>query len=144
VQDDTIVAAEELAFATSLCDLLAPSGTTRLEYITAEFQPFSNQHRPDVVLVPRVGGFAGQTVFIEVKLSTKPITDGRRFQNLAEHKEFAAEALETAISRYVYVTSQVVPEFSEAHLRQNNILVCDSVGTASDVIDRLKELGIIP
>lgn len=144
MRGDTVVVLEELAFAKALCDLLAPSGTARLAYITAEFQPFSNQHRPDVVFVPRVGGFVGQTVFLEVKLSTKSITHGRGFQNLVEHRQFAAEALETTISRYVYVTCQVVPELSKAYLRSHNILVYDSVGTASDVVARLKEFGIIP
>lgn len=78
------MSAPELAFAEKIQRFLQAVGTASLEYITAEFQPFSNQQRPDVVFVPRVGGYEGQTIFIEIKLSAKPIGSARGFQRLVE------------------------------------------------------------
>jgi hypothetical protein len=133
----------ELPFAEALRSLLRRLGTARLEYITAELQPFSNQQRPDVVLIPNSGGYAGQIIFIEIKLSTKPIRDSRGFQNLIEHKDFAAEALEGSIGRYVYVTNASVPEFSKKFLMERGIHVLDVVSTEAEVVDRLKALAAI-
>src|SRR5437762_1045819 len=96
----------ELAFAEALSGLLAGRGTAGLVYITAEMQPFSNQQRPDVVFTPNSGPFASQTIFIEIKLSAKPLKEARSYLNLVEHKEFAAEAIQRRIGCYVFVTKQ--------------------------------------
>src|SRR5580704_3739350 len=103
--------APELAFAEALLGLLG-RGAARLEYITAEMQPFSNQQRPDIVLTPASGGYSAQTVFLEIKVSTKPLQSGTDFNNLVEHKAFAADALDKPIARYIYVTTGEMPEFS--------------------------------
>lgn len=138
------MAAPELAFAEELRDLLNSHGSARLEYITAEFQPFSNQQRPDIVFAPRHGGFVGQPIFIEVKLSTKPIRDGHGLRILVDHKEFATDALETNIARYVYVSNVEIPEFSKKFLAENSIAVIDRVSMPSEVVSGLRALGILP
>jgi hypothetical protein len=99
------MAAPELEFAETVSKLLADLGKTRLEYITAEFQPFSNQQRPDVVFLPKAGGYAGRTIFVEIKLSTKTLVEARSFSHLLEHKTFAEEAMECIVARYIFVTA---------------------------------------
>jgi hypothetical protein len=134
----------ELDFATSLRTRLLPSGEVRLEYITAELQPFSNQQRPDIIFTPRSGGYVGQNVFIEIKFSTKSIHDGRWLRALVEHREFAAEALGIAISQYFYVTEVAIPEFSKTFLEQHGIYVIDSVRTETELLEQLRASGIVP
>lgn len=57
----------ELLLANELAAQLSASGSCVVEYATAEMQPFSNAHRPDLVYTPASGPYSGQTVFIEVK-----------------------------------------------------------------------------
>ncbi|MGH8612690.1 MAG: hypothetical protein ACREYF_11845 [Gammaproteobacteria bacterium] len=133
----------ELAFAERLCGLLARSGSARLEYISAELQPFCNQQRPDIVFVPRSGGYRGQTIVVEIKLSTAKIQTGRAYQTLVEHSVFAGEALGRPIGRYIYVTKSVVPEFSKRFLAGRGIQILDSVTTEAEVVEWLRTTGVI-
>jgi hypothetical protein len=133
----------ELAFAEELASLLHPRGAASLEYITAEMQPFSNAQRPDVVWTPNAGGYAGQIFFFEIKLSTKPILLGRGFRNLVDNLNFATEALERAITRYVFITSANVPEFSERLLSENKVHVIASVSTPEAVLSYLRQIGAL-
>jgi hypothetical protein len=132
------VADPELAFAEELARLLKPYGETSLQYITAEMQPFSNAQRPDVVWTPTSGGYANQMFFFEIKLSTKPIKSGQGFRNLVENLEFAADALEHAIGRYVFVTTADVSEFSERFLSENRVHVITNAETPEDVMTWLR------
>ncbi len=134
--------APELAFAEMLLGLLQPAAA-RLEYITAEMQPFSNQQRPDVVLIPTSGGYSGRTIFLEIKISTKPLQSGANFNNLVEQKTIAAEALGSPIARYVYVTDEAVSEFSKRFLKGHGIDVFDRVKMPQDVIDQLRQIGAL-
>lgn len=133
----------ELAFATRLRELLAPYGVVSVEYISAELQPFSNQQRPDVVFSPQAGGYARQTIFIEIKLSNRTIKDGRGFSNLVEHKVFAEEALERPLSRYLYVTSQSVPEFSARQLLEQGIIVIDKIEDEHGLVEEMRRLDLL-
>lgn len=134
----------ELDFAEELVSLLRPRGAASLEYITAEMQPFSNAQRPDVVWVPNAGGYAAQTFFFEIKLSTKPILLGRGFRNLLENLEFATEGLGRAITRYVFITSANVPEFPERLLSENRVHVIASISTPEAVLAYLRQTGALP
>jgi hypothetical protein len=134
----------ELAFGQSLCQLLGQFGEARLDYITAGLQPFSNAQRPDVLFTPNIGGYADQVIFLEIKLSTKPLRDGRGFSNLIEHLEFVEESLEKSVSKYFYVTGQDVPEFSESFLRSKKIHVLDKISSQAEVMERLRSFSILP
>ncbi|TWB86775.1 hypothetical protein FBZ93_12815 [Bradyrhizobium macuxiense] len=133
----------ELDFARQLKVLLEAAGTASEEYITAQMQPFSHQQRPDVVFVPNAGGYAGQVVFLEIKLTSKQILHGRGFANLVENREFAEESLERPIGRYILVTSQSVPAFSARFLADRNVTVFDEVTSPEVVIERLREQQIL-
>jgi hypothetical protein len=137
------VPAAELAFATRMRELLAPYGSVSVEYITAELQPFSNQQRPDIVFSPQSGGYARQNIFIEIKLSSKTIQDGRGFSNLVEHKVFAEEALERPLTRYLYVTSQSVPEFSSRQLLAQGIMVIDNIKNEEGLLDEMRKSDLL-
>lgn len=132
----------ELEFARTLKELLCRHGSPSLHYITAELQPFSNQQRPDIVFLPHRGGYANHIVFIEIKLTTKPIIAARDFANLVERKTFAEEALERPIARYAFVTTQAVPEFSGHLLKSQGVLVFDGIATPEDVVDKLQQEGL--
>ena len=132
----------ELPFAEELARVLATVGAARLEYITAEMQPFSNQQRPDVVFIPKSGGYAGQIIFIEIKLSIDPLQGGH--QLLVEHRNFAAQALESSIGKYAYVTNAIVPEFSKKFLMHRSIYVIDGASAPGEVANSLIALAAIP
>jgi hypothetical protein len=135
------MAAPELQLVTDLASRLASHGRAELVYLTAEFQPFSNAQRPDLVFVPSSGGWAGQRAVVEFKVEPAPRTTGRSFLNLIEHKEFCEEALEAPIFRYVFVTNQEVPEFSVAQLRSSGIAVVAYDGDIQATADAiLREL----
>jgi len=137
------VADIELKFAEELATLLRAYGEVELQYVTAEMQPYSNAQRPDVVWTPKIGGYANQLFFFEIKLSTKPIMLGRGFRNLLEHLEFAKESLDRAIAGYVFVTNADIPEFSERFLSENNVHSLANVNSPSDVIEFLRQIGVI-
>jgi hypothetical protein len=133
----------ELDFARRLRLLLEVAGTTSEEYITAEMQPFSHQQRPDVVFIPNAGGYAGQVVFLEIKLTSKQILHGRGYTNLVENRKFAEESLERPIGCYIFVTSQAVPAFSARFLADRTVMVFDEVTCPEVVIERLRERQIL-
>jgi hypothetical protein len=135
---------KERIFSERLCSLLGRYGSARMEYITAEFQPFSHQQRPDVVFVPRSGGYAGQVIFIEIRLSSERLLRGPGYQVLAEHREFAVEALDTRITRFIYATRQGIPELSKKILHRRGVDVLDSISNEIDVVAGLAALGIVP
>ena len=134
-----ILQAPELRFAEKFCTLLREYGSARLEYVTAEFQPFSNQQRPDVAFLPGSGGFKGQLVFFEIKFA--PTT--WRSQNLAEHRKLALETLDCPIGKYIFVTPHRVADFTKKLLLAKQILTYDSVSDEEDVLLRMGRAGII-
>jgi hypothetical protein len=133
----------ELAFAEELAQLLRPHGDASLEYVTAEMQPYSNAQRPDVVWTPNAGGYVGQTFFFEIKLSTRPAVLGRDFRNLVEHLEFAQDALERPIAKYLFVTTVDVPEFSERFLAQNSVHAIANATSPCDVLLYLRAIAAL-
>ncbi|WP_332770519.1 hypothetical protein [Phenylobacterium sp.] len=114
-------APQELQLVQMLGRELAAHGNASVAYLTAEFQPFSNAQRPDLIFVPASGGRKGQTAVVELKMEAMPRSTGRSFLNLLEHKEFCEEALERTIYCYAFVTNQPVPELSVAQLARGGV-----------------------
>jgi hypothetical protein len=136
--------APELAFAEALRAILASNGSAQLEYVSAQLQPFSNQQRPDIVFIPKSGGYSSQVIFLEIKLSTRGLQGGTDYRILVENMEFAAESLDSSISQYIYVTSSEVPEFSKRFVSERGIRILDLVTSPEQVIEGLKAMSIIP
>lgn len=133
-----------MSFAEELAKSLGNNGDVSLQYITAQLQPYSNAQRPDVVWTPRLGGYAGQLFFFEIKLSTKPIALGQGFRLLVEHRDYAADALERPVSRYVFVTSAAIPEFSERFLAEHHIHAIANAQDVEAVLSYLRCIEALP
>ena len=133
----------EIEYSDELKLALAPFGSARIEYITAETQPFSNQHRPDVVFSPFSGSYRDCIVFIELKLSTKASFLGHFVPAVLEKRSFAADALNRPVARYVYVSAEIIPEHSRKLLENEGIIVVAPATTVSDVILVLREQKIL-
>jgi hypothetical protein len=145
VVDETMThtVAPELAFAQELSGHLSKSGRVNLQYATAEMQPFSNAQRPDILFIPSGGPYAGSSVFVEIKLSTRRMTTGLDYQLLADHLEFAEEYIDGKISKYIFITSDSVPEFSKKSLAKMGVHAVDRVETIKTALSALNEILLL-
>ncbi|MGX7709444.1 hypothetical protein [Methylobacterium sp. Gmos1] len=128
----------EFELASALAKQLSYDGAVELVYLTAEFQPFSNAQKPDIIFKPRRGAWAGQIVIIEIKIESAPRRTGRAYQNLVEHKQFCAESLNERIAKLIFVTNQPVPQFSVALLARDGIIVVDHSGEADQTATAIR------
>jgi hypothetical protein len=131
--------APELELVQELARRLAPYGAASIAYLTAEFQPFSNAQKPDLVFSPASGGRKGQTAVVEFKVEASPRATGRSFLNLLEHKEFCEESLDRSIYSYVFVTNQPTPEFSVSQLARGGVRVIRFEGDSEALVPDLLE-----
>jgi hypothetical protein len=79
----------ELKIVTDAAAILRESGETAVEYITAEFSPFSNQFRPDLVYRPNT--MPGHVFFIEYLLASYHMLKQPAeaiSEQLVEHRDF--------------------------------------------------------
>lgn len=113
----------ELEIVEALAKRLSAKGEALLAYLTAELQPFSNAQRPDLVFRPTSGARKGQVAVVECKIESAPRPSGRSFLNLIDHRKFCEESLDTGVFRYIFVSNQPVPEFSEAQLERGGVTV---------------------
>lgn len=127
----------DLKYAETLCSMLRLNGDARLEYFTAELQPFSNQQKPDIIFIPSAGPFAGQVTFIEIKLRERTLSTNRIVEVVGERKQFAQEALEKQIGRYVLITELKVSDLSKKLLRKQRIQILDETKTPEDALAAL-------
>src|SRR5215216_3192820 len=78
----------ELQVATTALQELRGYGTVELQYITAEFEPFSSAQRPDIVFWPNSGPNEGRPFVVELRM---PVNANRELptpENIREHQEF--------------------------------------------------------
>jgi hypothetical protein len=130
----------ELAFAEELLRLVSAFGLGRLEYITAEFEPFSAQRRPDLILVPSGGAYANTTVVVEFRFPRNEYILRGSLLQIPERRDFVAEVLNTRPSAYICIVDIEAPEFSKALLLKQGIRVLDKIPDPRAAADALCEL----
>lgn len=83
----------ELEYAEGAAAILEAHGSIALPYLTAEFQPFSSQFRPDLIFEPTVGRNKGKVFVAELRFSPRGLAAMPSLLSVVEHREFVAETL---------------------------------------------------
>lgn len=107
-------------YMNELASKLQDLGSAQLVYATAELAPFSSQFKPDIVFSPMLGGYKGQTFFIDY-IPTPKFPSRSMVKDFSDRKIFAEEYIERSISRYVVLFELTLDDFSEKSLRSKNI-----------------------
>ena len=81
----------ELDVAESVANVLCVVGSVTLQYLTAEFEPYSSAHRPDIVFIPSDGPNRDRVFVVEVRV-TKP-SYRPNVRALISHREFVLAEL---------------------------------------------------
>lgn len=128
-----------LDFARHLASGLSPYGAVRLEYATAEMQPFSAGQRPDLAFEPRSGRYRGKLIFIELAFSMSHTHSAYDTQNALARRCFVAEYLERQPALHLLITNYKIAEFSQTLLTRNGIRVIDNVGTPDAAVTLIRD-----
>lgn len=115
---------------------LRESGDVSLEYITAEFEPYSSAQRPDVVFVPGSGPNAGSVFFSELRLSKLPSRALLPPELMAEHRNFIQSDLEPYLF-FSLATSISASEDTRSALAQQDVTLLDGIRSGADLATRL-------
>lgn len=118
--------------------LLEKCGEVEVLYTTAEFAPFSNQQKPDLVFTPY--DLEGKIFFIEFKLGRSNGFDKSYFNSILEHKKFVQEDgnLDYEVE-YAFATNGKIDKEYQEFLIKNNIKVFPQIGNASDLCKSIVE-----
>jgi hypothetical protein len=135
-------AAPELRFATELSQRLGESGACALIYATAEMQPFSNAQKPDLVYTPAEGPYAGQNIFVEIKLRPRHFAESRQASILKECFEFVQEYTAMRMAWYFFVTEVTISDLAKSALRKHRIFVADQAKSVESVYDTIRNFGL--
>lgn len=138
--DKECIEKRELSFAKELSTLLSPFGLVRIEYLTAEFEPFSAQQRPDVVFIPSSGAYANTTAVIEIRFPRNATILRGSIIQIPDRKDFVAEALNVHVSAYICILDVEVPEFSKELLVRQGIRIIDKVSDPRIAADALRNI----
>ncbi len=122
----------ELDQANAAIPSLKPLGDVSLVYATAEFAPFSNQFRPDLVFVPSIGRKSGQIFFAEFRFGRSKRLSQEEVALLPEHRSFVYES-EGEIE-YALATDEKLPPDTLAWLGEHDIQALDSIKSTSDLV----------
>lgn len=125
-----------------LCDSLLPYGKSELQWVTAEFAPFSSAMKPDIHFIPARGPYAGRSIFFEVnrKFRTLPTSP---FEFFVERKQFAEEYLELTISRFVIFDKQGIDDVLERRLATCFITFIDELRSPDAFFESLRRERIL-
>lgn len=124
----------ELNIISDLNTLLSLHGDAEIVYLTAEFAPFSNQHKPDIIF-----SCDDKILFIEYKIVNKISSEEHFINELKEHKIFVAESIESSFS-YVYSTNAVLNPHLIEKLNSSGIIIFHSVNDAVTLYNEILNL----
>lgn len=126
----------ELTIVTHAVSLLGSLGTASAQYITAEFQPFSNQLKPDLKFIPRIGTKTGQSFFLEYRMLDRTPSKGT-LNHLLEHREFVMQALELSFVHYGFALNQNLTEADTQYLARNSIRGIPNIKSGQDLYEHI-------
>lgn len=127
---------KELLFIEEFKKKLATYGKVELMYISAEFEPFSNQQKPELVFTPNNNDQRKDVYVIEYKTEpTKGFDDGYT-KLITEHKEFILSE-ENVNIKYVFVTNGSVNISLKSTLTNNDIAVFDNVSSVDELSEQI-------
>lgn len=84
--------------------LLSAQGSVELAYLTAEFEPFSSNQRPDLMFLPATGPNAGRWFVVELRVDASARVKLPPVAALIEHRRFLQEELKDAYVFFAVAT----------------------------------------
>lgn len=117
----------ELEIAKETVNHLRGHGVVEMQYITAQFEPYTRHLIPDIVFWPTFGSNRGQAFVIELHMQD----DNKQviFTNeLLKHREFVVLGAEVQIN-YALATSQKVSSDIKSSLAILKIMIFDEIKT---------------
>jgi hypothetical protein len=108
-------------------------GEVSLAYVTAEFAPFSDQFKPDIIFVPKVGANVNATYFIELRLGRARPLPPASAKALREHRSFAEEASEGSPFYYGFATDERISSDISVLLADEGVKVFSEITTAESL-----------
>ena len=85
--------------------LLRKYGKTEILYATAEFAPFSDQQRPDLIFIPK--NSMNKIFFIEFKFEPRYGFDENYFKTILDQRKFIQEDTDIEI-QYAFSTNVLI------------------------------------
>jgi hypothetical protein len=115
-----------LDFVSKAAALLEEHGNAQLQYITAEFEPFSSAQRPDLIFIPHAGVNCGRIFVTECRVHPS------RFELdpllMEEHRNFVLEDM-NGYHFFALATHAAVTAEMRAALAIRGVEVLDNVET---------------
>ncbi len=128
----------ELSVIEATSKMLSLHGESEVLYLTAEFSPFSNQQKPDLLF--RRSDLTGKrTFFVEYKENINQNDINQLCKDLVEHQDFVQDAI---LERYVFIfatNTALKPEIIE-ELKLNKIITICTIDDETDLYNAILEL----
>jgi len=125
----------DLQIAENVRDLLRADGEVSLVYITANFEPFSSQGRPDVVFVPR--NAPTHCFCVELRFGRRKPLSPAAAAALPEHLAFVRSAVEFPTVEFAFATDEHLEPGVTTSLIEQNVRPFSGVTDAVDLSDRM-------
>jgi hypothetical protein len=109
---------------------LTAFGQVEIVYVTAEFQPFSNQQKPDLKFIPNNSNCI---FFIEFKREPKNGYSKHYMSSIIEHRDFLIEGQNLYLN-YAFATDNAVDTDLIEILNLNKISVFTLVNSKEDLV----------
>jgi hypothetical protein len=134
---------DELQIATAAVWKLRDYGDAELQYITAEFEPFSSAQRPDIVFIPDSGRNQGRSFVVELRM---PVDASRKLptpEELKDHREFVDTDPPDSVY-FALATQRTIDEGLRSAFYAQGIEVFDSIESGEDLANRVLKWSGIP
>jgi len=124
---------KELNIVTETSHKLSVFGKVEILYVTAEFQPFTNQQRPDLKFIPNN---SKDIYFIEYKSQSKNDIDKNYVDSIVEHKSFLVEDSQININ-YAFATDNEINQKLVTLLNNKGITVFEAVNDSDILVKKI-------
>lgn len=132
----------EVQIAENVRNFLRPYGDVLLPYITANFEPFSSQSRPDIVFVPRI---APTNCFcIELRFGPRRQLQPALLSSLTEHYQYLRSQVECRVFAFAFATDQNLEPEVAAMLMEQKVRPFSGVTGADDLAHRIMTWTQLP
>lgn len=116
--------------------LLNGLGKTEVVYLTAEFEPFTNQQKPDLMFI---GNRKKDCVFfVEYKMDPKLSITDSYISNIIENKKFVGESIEQKLF-YAFATNCFIDNKLQDILLDNGIVVFNNINSSEALYTNILE-----
>lgn len=128
----------ELKVIEATSQMLSMHGECEVVYLTAEFSPFSNQQKPDLIF--RIDdSFKNQILFVEYKENLSKVAIRQLVDHLIEHEEFVQDSILERFT-YIFATNVQLSESTIHQLKDNKIVAIGSIDNELDLYSEILRL----